>query len=213
MRVVGITGGIGSGKSTVAAWLTRRGVPVIDADQVARDVVAPGSAGLSALVTTFGEQILRPDGSLDRPGLGRMVVDAPEARAALEAITHPLIHEQITRRLEALRSQGAEVAAVEAALMVETGSFQRYDAVLLIDASEAVRAARVAARQGWELAQARAWLDAQLSNAERRRRLDEAFLEGGPPVVVVENDDGPEELAARLEQAWATLHQVLTLRT
>ncbi len=212
MRTIGLTGGIGSGKSTVARWLVERGIPVIDADQVAREVVLPGSEALAAIVQQFGAEVLAADGALDRARLGSMVVGDPSARARLEAITHPRIHERIQRRLEALRAMGQEVAAVEAALMVETGSFQMYDAVLLVDAEDETRAQRIAARQGWELDRARAWVASQLSGALRRSRLEQAFQEGGPPVVVVANDSSADELHRRLEHAWGTLQRVLGLR-
>lgn len=211
MRTLGLTGGIGSGKSTVAAWLVAQGIPVIDADQVAREIVTPGSEALAAIVAQFGVEVLAADGTLDRARMGSLVVGDPAARAQLETITHPRIHERVQRRLDALRALGQETAAVEAALMVETGSFQMYDAVLLVDAEAETRAQRISARQGWEIERARAWVSSQLSGAERRRRLEQAFQEGGPPVVVVSNDSGQEELERRLDQAWLTLQRVLGL--
>lgn len=132
MKAVGLTGGIASGKSTVAGLLRDQGVPVIDADRVSREVVAPGSAGLAEIVRAFGPQVLAADGSLDREALGRRVVADAEDRRRLEAITHPRIAAEIGRALDTCAAEGAPVAVVEAALMVETGSFRRYDIFLVV---------------------------------------------------------------------------------
>ena len=132
MITVGLTGGIASGKSSAARLLRAWGVPVVDADQVARDVVAPGEPALAGIVARFGAHILQPDGSLDRAALrGIVTADAAERRA-LEQITHPRIAAAISDWLWDRAAEGEPVAVVEAALMVETGSFRRYDLLLVV---------------------------------------------------------------------------------
>lgn len=209
MKTVGLTGGIASGKSTVAALLRLRGVPVIDADQISREVVAPGSPGLAAVVEAFGPAVLAADGSLDRPSLGARVVDDAAARARLEAITHPLIAGAIGLRLDQLAAGGAPLAVVEAALMVETGSFRRYDAVLLVAVHPSVQRARLSDRQGWAPERVERWLAAQLPTDERLRILREAQAQGGPAVILLDNNGGPQELPDRVDQAWLEVEQRL----
>lgn len=203
MKTVGLTGGIASGKSTVAGLLRAEGVPVLDADRISRQVVAPGSPGLAEVVAAFGPQVLSADGSLDRTALGRLVVDDPAARSSLEAITHPRIAAEITHALAELQEQGVAIAVVEAALMVETGSFRRYDAVLLVTVSPEVQRRRLAARQGWAPERVEQWLATQLSTAERARRLAEAESAGGPALIRVDNDGPAAQLPARVRQAWS----------
>ena len=135
MTVVGLTGGIGTGKSTVAQLLRELGAAVLDADQVARQVVAPGSVGLGRIVDAFGPEVLGGDGALDRAAMRRRITRDGNARATLESITHPLIGEHILAWLAARQSDGTEVAVVEAALMVETGSYRRYPHVWVVTAS------------------------------------------------------------------------------
>ncbi len=131
MLTVGLTGNIASGKSTVASLLRdRHGLAVIDADQVARDVVAPCSPALDAIVRRFGERVLSPDGSLDRATMRAVVLADPRARADLEAITHPAIYRHIDRWMREQRAAGAAIVVVEAALLVETGQQRRYDRLM-----------------------------------------------------------------------------------
>lgn len=205
MKTVGLTGGIASGKSTVAGLLRERGIPVIDADQVSRQVVAPGSEGLAAVVTAFGPGVLAADGSLDRKALGAIVVADADARRRLEAITHPRIGAAVQVLLDALDGGGHPVAVVEAALMVETGSFRRHDAVLLVGCSPAAQVDRLAAREGWDRARAAQWLDAQPRLEQRRQLLRRAEQDGGPAVVELDNDGAPDALERQLDRAWPDL--------
>ena len=209
MKTVGLTGGIACGKSTVAGLLRARGVPVVDADQVSRQVVAPGSPGLAELVAAFGPELLAADGSLDRAALGARVMSDPQARRRLETITHPHIAAGIMRALAELSGLGHPVAVVEAALMVETGSFRAYDGVLLVWCSPEVQRRRLAARQGWDLARADAWIAAQLPLAEKRARLAHAAREGGPALAIVDNDGALDDLRPAVERAWAALSDAL----
>jgi dephospho-CoA kinase len=165
--VIGLTGGIASGKSWVARRLRTRGAIVIDADQVARDVVAPGEPALAAIVTEFGATILRPDGTLDRARLGERVFADPDARRRLEAITHPAIIARARAQVAAAAAAGARVVFYEAALLVETGSHRSTDAVIVVAASPATQRRRIIARDGLTEAQAEARLGAQAPLADK----------------------------------------------
>ena len=195
MKTIGLTGGIACGKSTVAALLRARGVPVIDADQVSRDVVAPPSPALAEIAARFGPGVLSADGTLNRRALGARIVGDTEARRALEAILHPRIRAGIDEGLARLAAMGHPVAVVEAALMVETGSYRLYDALMVVAASPDVQVQRLMAREGIDETAARAWLAAQLPVADKVRLAD----------AVVMNDDGPDALADALDAAWRSL--------
>ena len=195
MKTLGLTGGIASGKSTVASLFVQGGIPVVDADQVARDVVAPGSDGLAEVVACFGAQVLHPDGALDRKELGAVVMEDAEARQALEAITHPRIFHGITDALDRLEREGHAVAAVEAALMIETGSYRMYDTVVVVAASSDIQRARLMAREHMDEATADKWLAAQLPLEEKIKHAD----------VVLWNNGSLEELEAATAAALADL--------
>ena len=197
MKTIGLTGGIACGKSTVAALLRARGVPVVDADQVSRDVMAPGTPALAEIAARFGADLIGPDGRLDRKALGARIVGDAAARRDLEAITHPRIRRGIDEALAALAEQGVAVAAVEAALMVETGSYRLYDALLVVSARPDVQLQRLMAREGLDEAAARAWLNAQLPLAEKERVA----------TAVLRNDGDPDALPGLLDEAMATITQ------
>lgn len=196
MKVIGLTGGIATGKSTVARLLREaHGVPVIDADQVARDVVAPGTPGLAAVIARFGPEILRDDGALDRPKLRAIVIHDPEARRDLEAITHPAIRVAIGTQLAELAAQGVPAAVVEAALMVETGSHRLYDALIVVSCSEPTQLRRLVERDGQSEADARALIATQLPLAEKERVA----------TVVVRNEGDLDALRHEVARAWAVV--------
>ena len=163
-----MTGGIGTGKSTVGRLLTARGFPVIDADQLARDAVEPGTPALAEIGAAWPDVIGR-DGRLDRTRLGRLVFADPAARARLEAILHPRIVALANARAAALASAGHRAAFYEASLLVETGRHGELDALLVVDAPEDVRIARVVARDGLTPDGVRARIAAQLPMSEKRR--------------------------------------------
>lgn len=167
MRVFGLTGGIASGKSTVAALLRELGAPVVDADALAREVVAPGSPGLAEIVARFGDQVLLPDGQLDRKQVGALVFGDDEARQALEAITHPRIAAAGQERLAALRAAGEPVAFYEAALIVEKGLQRGLDGLVVVAVPEPVQIERLRARDGIDAEAARARIRAQLPLADK----------------------------------------------
>lgn len=161
IRLFGLTGGVASGKSTVAARFRERGVEVIDADQVAREVVEPGTEGLAAVVAAFGEGVLDADGRLDRAALGRVVFADPAERRRLEAILHPRIAAQTRAHAETLAAAGVRLACYEAALLVENGLADAFRPLVVVAAPRALQLARLAARDGLEATEAEARLAAQ----------------------------------------------------
>ena len=195
MLVVGLTGGIASGKSTVGRILAGMGVPVIDADRVARDVVEPGTPALAEVVEAFGPAVLDADGRLDRAAMRRRIASDPDARRTLEAITHPAIREAIGARLLALARQGSAAAVVEAALLVETGSYRMYPALVVVSADPEVQVRRVMARDGVSEADARALVAAQLPMADKERVATH----------VIRNDGDLAALEARTREVWAAI--------
>jgi dephospho-CoA kinase len=170
--LVGLTGGIGSGKSTVAARFAERGCAIIDADRVAREVVEPGEAALEEIVTRFGTGIRRPDGSLDRAALATIVFADADARADLERITHPRVAARMAERIADLAGRAdaapGQLVVVDHPLLVETGQAGRFDAVVVVLASEPIRLQRLADERGMDLEDARARLRAQANDQERR---------------------------------------------
>jgi len=187
---IGLTGGIGAGKSTVARELERLGAVVIDADVLAREVVAPGSAGLAEVVAEFGEGVLRDDGALDRPALGRIVFADPAARARLEAVTHPLIAAETARRLAELPE--GSVVVHDVPLIVENRLAGNYDLVVVVGADEQVRLDRLVRDRGMAREDALARIRAQATDAERRAVAD----------VWLDNSGTEEELLARVRRFW-----------
>lgn len=197
---VGLTGGIASGKSRAAAVFAALGVPVIDSDVIAREVVAPGSAGLAAIRARFGDAVLQPDGSLDRRALRERVFADPAARRDLEAITHPAIRQKMADdsaraggpyqvHVIPLLAEGARKAADAAAASgaaAPSGRPRGLDRILVIDCPEAMQVIRVMERDRVDEAGARAVLAAQASRAERLALADDVIL----------NDRGPEALEA-----------------
>ena len=185
----GLTGNIACGKSAVEAFLRERGIPVIDADQVSRDVVAPGEATLAAISARFGNSVLRGDGSLNRAALGAIVFQDQKARRDLEAITHPPIIAETLRRVSALATAGHALAIVSAALMVESGSYKGYAGLLVVTCDEQQQLKRLMARDGLDEQQARARIDSQLSQSEKAAAAD----------FVIDNSGSSAELEAQVE--------------
>lgn len=168
LKLVGLTGGMGSGKSTVADMIRARSVPVIDADALAREVVAPGQPAL-AEITQAWPAVLAADGSLDRQRLAELVFSDPAARLRLEAITHPRIQERGLAEARALAAQGHRLACYQAPLIIEAGRARDFDALVLVVAGRGAQVARVMARDGLSRKQALARLRAQLPDAAKRR--------------------------------------------
>ncbi|MEU9642902.1 dephospho-CoA kinase [Streptomyces sp. NPDC048188] len=193
MLKVGLTGGIGAGKSEVSRLLVEHGAVLIDADQIAREVVAPGTPGLAAVVEAFGEGVLAEDGSLDRPKLGSIVFADPERLAVLNGIVHPLVGE----RSRALEEAAAEDAVVvhDVPLLTENGLAPLYDLVVVVDADPGTQLDRLVRLRGMTEHDARARMAAQATREQRREIAD----------VVVDNDVPLEELRRRVAEVWAEL--------
>lgn len=172
LRVFGLTGGIGSGKSAVAARLRARGLQVIDADVLARRAVAPGSPGLAGVVAHFGAGVLRADGELDRPALGQIVFADATQRRALDAIVHPAVRALAADSFQEISARGAQLACYEVPLLYEVGLERTYQPVVVVDAPLAVRRARIAARDGLDEAQVMARISAQMPLDDKVRRAD-----------------------------------------
>lgn len=181
MLVVGLTGGVGSGKSTVARLFAELGVPVIDTDLLARELVEPGEPAFEEVVVAFGPEIVAEDGRLDRRRLRDMVFRNPQKRLQLEAILHPRIREAVRERIQALE---APYCLVAIPLLVETGQRDLVDRVLVIDAAPEVQLSRAATRDGVPEEQVRAIMASQASRAERLAAADD----------VIVNDGGVEQL-------------------
>ena len=181
MHVVGLTGGIGSGKSSLAREFAALGVPVVDADLVARRCVERGTAGLSAIVERFGSGVLQPDGSLDRSALAAIVFADAAARLDLEAITHPCIREGISADLA--RHRGAAVppslVIIEHPLLVESGEHARVDSVIVVETPLEQRIVRLITDRGMEESDVRARIAAQVDDVARRRVADHVVVNDG----------------------------------
>lgn len=190
--VIGLTGGIASGKSTAAQALRDAGAPVLDADDVARCVMAPGGPAYPAVREAFGPAILRSDGAIDRSALGALVFSDSAARRRLEAIVHPAVGAEIERWLADREREGESAAVVVIPLLVETGWHRRVDEVWVIDSSEETQLRRLVARDGLDEDQAMARLTAQ---AERSRRLAAATR-------VFPNEGAEEDLRREVARAW-----------
>lgn len=178
LALVGLTGGIGSGKSTVARLIADCGIAVLDADQIARDIVAPGEPALAEIAALW-PQAVAPDGTLDRLTLGALVFADPEARAKLQAITHPKIQNRAMDRVRALEAQGHKVAVYEAALLVETGRHKDFDALIVVTAPEDVQVDRAVTRGPLSEVEVRARLGAQLPLAEKIKVASHVIDNGG----------------------------------
>lgn len=172
MRVYGLTGNIGSGKSTVAAMFREAGIPVLDADRISREVTAPGSPALREIAKEFGPGILGPDGAIDREKLAGIVFSDPSRRALLERITHPAILAEMKESLGRLARDGHAVAIVEAALIHESGRKGLLEAVIAVRCDPSVQLRRLAARGGMTREQAEARVAAQMDPEEKARASD-----------------------------------------
>lgn len=192
MVVVGLTGGICSGKSTVAAMFSRLGATVIDADQVAHELVEPGGPLFEAIVSAFGQEVVGADGRIDRRRLGAVVFSDPKARRRLEAILHPAIIEESERRIQQAGAAGAAVCLLDAALLVESGWHIRFDAVILVAASEAVQLARLVGARGLSRDEAMQRIRSQMPQQEKRRHAR----------FVIENEGPLEETTRQVKAIW-----------
>lgn len=170
---LGLTGGIGSGKSTVARMLADLGATVLDADALSRSMTAPGGSAIPAIAQTFGPQMIAPDGSMDRAAMRALVFTQPHKRQHLEAIIHPLVQQAMATQLTQAQAQGAKVAVLDIPLLVESPYWRdQVDAVLVVDCSEAIQVARVMERSQLSETAVRSIIASQASRQERRAVAD-----------------------------------------
>jgi dephospho-CoA kinase len=193
MTRVGLTGGIASGKSTVAAMLAELGAVIIDADALAREVVASGTPGLAAVVEEFGEELLGPDGELDRAAMGQLVFNDDAARKRLESIVHPLVFERIV----ALEGDAAvdDVVVHDIPLLAESGRADTFDAVIVVDAPPEVQVSRMTTDRGWTREDAESRIRSQASRADRLAIATH----------VIENTGTREHLRNRVAEVYANV--------
>ncbi len=196
MLRVGLTGAAGAGKSTVARLLAGRGLPVIDADKVAHELYAPGSAVAAELAAAFGRGVLDASGAIDRAALGALVFGSPERLAELDGIVHPPLLAELERRLDALARAGERVAVLEAALLLKWGPPDFVDLVVGVTASRGLRRGRLI-DGGLAAEQADRRLDLQVDPGVLERRAD----------IIVRNERGPEELERAVEALAAELER------
>jgi dephospho-CoA kinase len=193
--VLGLTGGIAVGKSTVGRMLSELGADLIDADQLSREVVLPGAPALAAIVNRFGADICDDKGRLDRKRLGALVFADSQARADLEAILHPAIANLSQHRFLRARQAGAKLIVYEAALLIETGRHRDMDRVLVVVADEQVRLRRLTERDGFSREQASARIASQMPQQQKRQVAD----------FVVDNSRTIDETRKQVEQVWQTI--------
>ena len=190
MLTIGLTGGIGSGKTTVSNLFAKLGVVIADADIAAREVVEPGTDALATIKGRFGNEVIASDGSLNRKALREVVFDNPAQRKWLERLLHPLIRQQLTSQLEQADSPYAILASP---LLLETDQHTLVDRILIVDLPESLQLDRAAARDNANIQQIKAIMAAQMSRSERCKRADDIIL----------NDSGISELKAKV----LSLHQ------
>ncbi|MFC9692774.1 dephospho-CoA kinase [Kribbella sp. NPDC056951] len=195
MLRVGLTGGIGAGKSAVSSRLAARGAIVIDSDVLAREVVAPGTDGLAEVVAAFGPEVLTAEGEMDRPAVGRIVFGDAEARRRLEAIIHPRVRARAAE-IEAAASDDA-IVVHDIPLLVETGQADRFDVVLVVDVPAAVQLERLTQQRAMAESEAEQRIASQATREQRLAVAD----------VVVENAGTLAELDTRLDEVWTTLRE------
>ena len=195
MYILGLTGNIAAGKSTVASRLAALGAHVIDADLLAREAVAPGSAGLASIVQRWGPGILAADGTLDRAALRRIVFSDPVERAALDAIIHPEVARRRSRAVAAAKASGAPIVVCDIPLLFETELETTVDAVLLVDAPASIRRERLLQDRGLTPEEADGMIAAQMPSELKRARAD----------FIIENVGSRDELIAQVDALWSAL--------
>ena len=198
MKTIGLTGGIGSGKSTVSQILAGLGAWVIDADKVGHEIYLPGKAAWQQVTAAFGRDILAADQTIDRKKLGAIVFGSEEARKKLNAIVHPLMFKEIERRIKEKRAEGViQPIVVEAAVLIEANWLSLVDEVWVVVAGRSAVIERVAAQRGLSAHDTEARIVSQLADAERLKHAS----------VVIPNDGALEDLQKRVSEAWSQLQQ------
>ena len=204
MLRVGLTGSIGVGKTFVAGVMQEAGCHVVDADQTAREVVIPGTPGLAAVVQAFGPDILRADGSLDRPKLGALVFPDQTKRELLNAILHPFIiarQDELLREWESVDPEG--IGVVDAALMIESGGYKRFDKLIVVHCRPEVQLERLMTRDGLSEAEAKQRIAAQMSQDDKQKFAD----------YLIDTSDGFEATRTRTREVVAQLRELAKRQT
>ncbi len=196
MKVIGLTGGIGSGKSTVSQYLAELGAVILDADKVGHEAFKPDTEAWHEVVATFGRQIISPSGEVDRKKLGEIVFGDPESLSRLNQIMHPKMYDMMKAQIEEYRQQAVDVVVVEAAILLEANWTSLVDEVWVTVAAEAAVLERLKAQRGMEAEQTLARIRSQLTTEERVKQAD----------VVISNDGDLDEVKAKVKELWARLH-------
>ncbi|MBI2288023.1 MAG: dephospho-CoA kinase [Chloroflexi bacterium] len=195
-KVIGLTGGIGSGKSTVSQCLAELGAVIIDADDVGHEAFKPDTPAWQEVVAAFGRQIVAPDGEINRQNLGEIVFNNPEALSRLNRIMHPRIYDMAKAQIEQYRQQGVDVVVLEAAILIEAKWTPLVDEVWVTVAPEAMVLKRLKKQRGLEKAQTLARIRSQLTTKERIKYAD----------VVIDNDGDLNQMKSKVREQWARLH-------
>lgn len=198
MYLIGLTGGIASGKSTVSRMLNELGACIIDVDKLSREVVQPGTPAYQDIIKAFGEDIVEPSGEINRRRLGQLVFDNKEARLTLEKITHPRIEAAARAAVERAEANGCAVAVLDAPLLIEAGWHTKLDAVWVVYVDEQTQLTRLMGRDKLDEPAARARMNAQLALQEKVKYAD----------VVIDNSDAPEETQKNVIQAWNKISKI-----
>ena len=197
-KIIGLTGGIGSGKSTVSQYLAELGAVIIDADKVGHEAFKPDTEAWHKVVATFGREILTPGGEIDRKKLGGIVFSQPEALSKLNQIMHPKMRDMMKAQIEGYQQQGVDVVVLEAAVLIEGNWTPLVDEVWVTVASEAAVLERLKKQRGLAEKQTLARIRSQLSDEERLKHAD----------VVINNDGDLDEVKAKVKELWERLHRV-----
>ena len=192
MIVIGLTGGIGSGKSEVSRMLKEFGAEIIDADRVGHEAYLPNTETYDKVVAEFGDDILQTDGAIDRKKLGARIFAEPEARERLNAIVHPRMYAMVEERIQRLREQSATAVVLDAAILIEVGWDSLVDEVWVVAAPEEMVVQRIGQRNGLPAEQVRQRVRAQITSEERARHA----------AVVIDNNEGLDELSAQVQEVW-----------
>jgi dephospho-CoA kinase len=195
MLNVALTGNVAAGKSAVADLFRRWGATVIDADEIVREVQAPGAPVMREIAARFGASVVRADGSLDRPALRRRVMADPDALAALNRIVHPAVHARRAELTAVARSRGDRLVVSDIPLLFEAAEPSEFDVIVLVDAPEEVRLGRLMEHRGLDEEEARRMIEAQMPSREKRARSD----------YVIENDGDPAALERTAKEVWRAL--------
>lgn len=197
MKVIGLTGGIGSGKTTVSQYMAELGARIIDADKVAHEVFNPNTEGWRKIIDAFGKEILTPGGEIDRKKLGEIVFNNPQALSQLNQIVHPQAYNLVKSRLEDYRQQGVDVVVLEVILLIEANWAHLADEVWVTVASEDIVVKRLKEQRGLSEEEIMARIRSQTPSEERIKNAD----------VVINNDGDIEEVKAKVKELWGRLHE------